>query len=93
MKKELFRIMRKMMIIVELFTSEYDLLTKFYQKYIEIKPPDILSGWNSEFFDIPYLYNRSVNVLGKEVADMLSPIREVYYNEYKKKHNMVVLVV
>ena len=75
-----------------MFTSEYDLLTKFYQKYAEISP-DILSGWNSEFFDIPYLYNRSVNVLGKEVADMLSPIREVYYNEYKKKHNIAVLVV
>ena len=53
--------------IVELFTSEHDLLTKFYQKYAEISP-DILSGWNSEFFDIPYLYNRSVNVLGREVA-------------------------
>jgi DNA polymerase elongation subunit (family B) len=73
--------------IVELFTSEYELLTKFYQKYAEIQP-HILSGWNSEFFDIPYLYNRSVNVLGKSVADMLSPIRDVYYNEYKKKHNI-----
>ena len=73
--------------IVELFTSEHDLLTKFYQKYAEIQP-HILSGWNSEFFDIPYLYNRTVNVLGKPVADMLSPIRDVYYNEYKKKHNI-----
>ena len=73
--------------IVRLFTSEYDLLTKFYQKYAEIQP-HILSGWNSEFFDIPYLYNRTVNVLGKPVADMLSPIRDVYYNEYKKKHNI-----
>jgi DNA polymerase elongation subunit (family B) len=26
---------------------------------------DILSGWNSEGFDIPYLYNRIVQVLGK----------------------------
>jgi len=27
---------------------------------------DILSGWNSEGFDIPYIYNRIVQVLGKE---------------------------
>ena len=73
--------------IVELFQTEYELLTKFYQKYLEIQP-HILSGWNSEFFDIPYLYNRSVNVLGKSVADMLSPIRNVMYSEYKKKHSI-----
>ena len=73
--------------VVELFQTEYELLTKFYQKYVEISP-HILSGWNSEFFDIPYLYNRSVNVLGKSVADMLSPIRDVMYSEYKKKHSI-----
>ena len=73
--------------VVELFQTEYELLTKFYQKYVEISP-HILSGWNSEFFDIPYLYNRSVNVLGKSVADMLSPIRDVMYSEYKKKHTI-----
>jgi len=73
--------------IVELFQTEYELLTKFYQKYLEISP-HILSGWNSEFFDVPYLYNRSVQVLGKSVADMLSPIRNVIYSDYKKKHNI-----
>jgi len=73
--------------VVELFQTEYELLNKFYQKYVEISP-HILSGWNSEFFDIPYLYNRSVNVLGKSVADMLSPIRDVMYSEYKKKHTI-----
>jgi DNA polymerase elongation subunit (family B) len=31
-----------------------------------IDDTDILSGWNSEGFDIPYLYNRIVQVLGKE---------------------------
>ena len=76
--------------IVKLFTSEYELLTNFYQKYVLRYNFDILSGWNIEFFDIPYLYNRSVNVLGKSVGDMLSPIRNVMYSEYKKKHNIAV---
>ncbi len=72
---------------VKLFKTEYELLTQFYRKYAEIQP-HILSGWNCEFFDVPYLYNRTVKVLGVEVANMLSPIRDVYYNEYKKKHNI-----
>ena len=70
--------------LVELFKTEHELLTRFYQKYSEIQPT-ILSGWNIDFFDIPYLYNRTVRVLGSEVAKMLSPIRHCYYNEYKKK--------
>tara|TARA_B100000029_G_scaffold409222_1_gene410732 strand:- start:2380 stop:4881 length:2502 start_codon:yes stop_codon:yes gene_type:complete len=72
---------------VEFYKTEHELLTRFYQKYSEINPT-ILSGWNIEFFDIPYLYNRTVKVMGLDVADMLSPIRDVYYNEYKKKHNI-----
>ena len=39
------------------------MLTRFFQKYNQIKPT-IISGWNSEFFDIPYLYNRAVRILG-----------------------------
>ena len=31
-----------------------------------IEDTDILTGWNSEGFDIPYIYNRVVQVLGKE---------------------------
>lgn len=31
-----------------------------------IEDTDILTGWNSEGFDIPYIYNRIVQILGKE---------------------------
>jgi len=72
-------------IIVELFSTEYEMLNKFYQKYMEIKPT-IISGWNTDFFDIPYLYNRAVRVLGNSVAGLLSPISEVKWNEYKKRY-------
>ena len=71
--------------VVEVYDTEYEMLNKFFQKYLEIKPT-ILSGWNSDFFDIPYLYNRAVNVLGVSVANLLSPISEVYYNEFKKRY-------
>ena len=73
--------------IVEFFTTEYELLTSFFRKYSEIQPT-ILSGWNSDSFDVPYLYNRAVRVLGKDVATMLSPIGQIYYSEYKKKYTI-----
>ena len=73
--------------IVEFFITEYELLTTFFRKYSEIQPT-ILSGWNSDSFDIPYLFNRSVRVLGKDVANMLSPIGQIYYSDYKKKYSI-----
>ena len=39
--------------------------------------PDILIGYNSDHFDIPYLYYRTCNVLGKDMADRMSPIGKV----------------
>lgn len=35
--------------------------------------PDIVTGWNVEFFDIPYLINRIMRVLGQSAARKLSP--------------------
>jgi len=70
--------------VVEFYKTEYEMLNKFFQKYLEIRPT-IISGWNSDFFDVPYLYNRAVRVLGPEIANLLSPISEVIFNEYKKK--------
>ena len=73
--------------VVEFYETEYEMLNKFFQKYLEIRPT-IISGWNSEFFDIPYLYNRAVRVLGPEIANLLSPISQVIYSDYKKKHTI-----
>ena len=73
--------------IVEFYETEYEMLNQFFQKYLEIRPT-IISGWNSEFFDIPYLYNRAVRILGPELANLLSPISQVIYSEYKKKHTI-----
>ncbi len=69
---------------VEAFYSEEDLLQRFYQKYLEIQPT-ILSGWNIDGFDIPYVYYRTMRVLGPQVANSLSPIGNVFYSENKKR--------
>jgi len=46
-----------------LFDNEAELLNMFLDL---IKDADILSGWNSEGFDIPYTTNRVIKVLSKE---------------------------
>ena len=73
--------------VVESFKSEEELLQKFYQKYLEINPT-IITGWNTDFFDIPYLYNRTQRVLGKQIANTLSPIGDVHWIESKKRYKI-----
>jgi len=46
-----------------LFDNEGDLLETFLQL---IQDADVLSGWNSEGFDMPYTVNRIIKVLSKE---------------------------
>jgi len=57
--------------------SEHDLLMKFI-KYFSSDYPDVLVGWNSGGFDIPYTINRITFELGKEYADQLSPVGRIY---------------
>jgi DNA polymerase elongation subunit (family B) len=58
--------------------NERELLIKFIE-YMEADYPDILSGWNSEGFDIPYIINRMGHVLGEDYVKRLSPVSNVYY--------------
>ena len=69
------------------FYDEYDLLNAFFKKYMEIQPT-ILTGWNVEFFDVNYLYNRAVQVVGQDVANLLSPIAQVQWSEFSKRYKI-----
>jgi DNA polymerase elongation subunit (family B) len=57
--------------------SEDDLLKRFIGHFSS-DYPDVLCGYNSANFDIPYLVNRITFQLGKEWADELSPIKRIY---------------
>jgi DNA polymerase elongation subunit (family B) len=46
-----------------LFESEAEMLDTFLNL---IEDADVLSGWNSEGFDIPYTVNRTIRILSKE---------------------------
>ena len=54
--------------------DEWHLLSNFLKVWQSGRyTPDIVTGWNIEFFDIPYLVNRIINVLGQHEAKKLSP--------------------
>lgn len=58
--------------------SELDLLMSFIGWWSSAPNiPDIITGWNSKFFDIPYLVNRITNLVGFETAKKLSPWGEI----------------
>jgi DNA polymerase elongation subunit (family B) len=57
-------------------STERELLNKWLN-YINKTKPDILIGYNSDYFDIPYLYYRILNQLGERKAQTLSPLNKV----------------
>ena len=62
--------------------SETHLLKEFLV-FWEKHQPDVVTGWNTEFFDIPYLCNRIKKLFGEDELKRLSPWggvqdREVY---------------
>lgn len=57
---------------IRLFKDEYSLLTAFLSHW-NLVGVDIVSGWNIDGFDIPYLINRISQILGDDQAKRLSP--------------------
>ena len=56
------------------FTNEYDLLNAFIHWWmIEENTPEVITGWNSELYDIPYLVRRIDRVLGEKLMKRISP--------------------
>ena len=56
--------------------TEEELLIKFL-KYWESDYPDVITGWNVRFFDIPYIINRIMKIGTEEAAKRLSPWGQV----------------
>ncbi len=73
-------------VTLHIFDNEKNLLLAFLNYYQEIDPT-ILTGWNIDFFDIPYLYNRIKNVCGESHAKRLSRIGEAFWSPYREKYS------
>ena len=62
--------------------NEKQLLFEFLKFWIK-NHPDVITGWNTKFFDLPYLMNRIKMVADEETANRMSPWkianeREIY---------------
>jgi DNA polymerase elongation subunit (family B) len=67
-----------------LCNSEYDLLNSFIA-YWENNTPEVITGWNIQFYDVPYICGRLDKIFGKKRMKRFSPWgliteREVFVN-------------
>ena len=63
------------------FPHEHDLLHAFLNLWEQLDPT-IITGWNTEYFDVPFLYYRIENQLGTSEASRMSPLRKVKFGTY-----------
>ena len=70
--------------------DEKDLLYKFVS-HMEATSPDVITGWNVEFFDIPYLVNRIAKVNSEATMKRLSPWGLVDTRETKSAFGQTVI--
>lgn len=77
--------------------NEQDMLLKFLDYWGAGKwCPDVVTGYNIDVYDIPYLYNRICRILGEELANKLSPWgiieSKTFTNDFGKEQTTYNLV-
>lgn len=72
---------------VRVFDSEQNLLMAFINKFAEIQPT-VITGWNTDGFDIPYLINRIKKTLGSQAVRKLSPAGIVEWHKKREKYKI-----
>jgi len=61
-------------VIYKQFRTEYELLNDFINWWmIEDNTPEVVTGWNSELYDMPYLVRRIDRILGEKLMKRISP--------------------
>ena len=54
------------------FNNEYDLLNDFIHWWMD-NTPEVITGWNSKLYDIPYIVRRLDRILGEKLMKRMSP--------------------
>lgn len=72
------RLIKKIKDCEYVYCETEEQLMECYLNYVSRSQPDIISGWNSEGFDIPYIVNRSARILGEDSIKKLSPVENIY---------------
>ena len=68
------------------FDNEHTLLSAFVEWWEQpYHTPDVITGWNSRFFDVPYIVNRMARVIGEDETRRLSPWKKIDQRSVKIK--------
>ena len=82
--------------VIHVYGEETPLLEDFLDYWIKYYP-DVVTGWNTKGFDIPYIVNRLRVVLGETNMKKLSPvwdrIKNPIYEKFDKKNNMTTYMI
>jgi DNA polymerase elongation subunit (family B) len=62
--------------------DEIDMLYKFIDLWRDLDI-DVITGWNIEFFDMPYIINRIKRLIGDKAAERLSPCGQIQQREVR----------
>ena len=76
------------------YQDEQQMLRDFIE-YMSATQPDIISGWNIRFFDIPYIVNRCNRILDKKDTVKISPwgiIKDKIVEKNNSEHQVYELV-
>ena len=66
--------------------NEEDLFRQFLNWWSDpARTPDVITGWNTRFFDIPYLINRCAKILGLNDIKRFSPWGMVDYRKITRR--------
>ena len=67
-------VMRTNRVVYKKCESELELFQLFLTHWsTPSNYPDVITGWNVRFFDIPYIINRSIKILGEDLTKKFSP--------------------
>ena len=72
------------------FNDDEAAMLKHFLHFWASNYPDVVCGWNSKWYDMPYIVRRIENVLGRKCARFLSPLEDyriVHEKSDKKDEN------
>ena len=74
-------------VLYDNFNGDESALLKHMMRFWVQNYPDVLCGWNSRWYDMPYLVRRVENVLGKSIAKYFSPLEDysIHHERSNKK--------
>lgn len=79
-------------VVLNTFTNEICLLKDFLDWFTK-NYPDVITGWNTFYFDITYIVRRLENILGEKSAKLMSPVGKYSIREQRGFFNNSFVVL